>query len=83
MIADPQIVRSQNSAPLPGIRQDLELLPGTIVAQLGRTWRIRDPARNRFFDIGSFEFAVLSEWSEAIGIAELARRVSDTNFTVV
>ena len=83
MIADPQSVRSQNSAPLPGIRQDLELLPGPIVAQLGRTWRIRDPARNRFFDIGSFEFAVLSEWSEAVGITELAQRVSDATGSVI
>ena len=69
--------------PLPSIRQDLELLPGPIVAQLGRTWRVRDPARNRFFDIGPFEFAVLSHWSEAVGIAELAQRVSDSTRTVV
>ena len=68
---------------LPGIRQDLELLPGPIVARLGRTWRVRDPVRNRFFDIGPFEFEVLSEWSEAVGIAELAQRVSDSTGTVV
>lgn len=84
MIADPQVVGSRkNSGLLPGIRQDLELLSGPIVPQLGRTWRIRDPARNRFFDIGSFEFAVLSEWSEAVGIAELAQRVSDATGSVI
>ena len=73
----------KNNSPLPGIRQDLELLSGPVVAQLGRTWRIRDPVRNRFFDIGLFEFTVLSEWSEAVGIAELAQRVSDTTCTTV
>ena len=68
---------------LPDIRQDLELLQGPIVAQVGRTWRIRDPVRNRFFDVGPFEFAVLSEWSAAVGIAELAQRVSHSTRTVV
>ena len=41
---------------LPDIRQDLELLSGPVVRGLGSTWRIRDPSRNRFFDIGKFEF---------------------------
>lgn len=68
---------------LPEIRQDLELLQGPIVAQVGRTWRIRDPVRNRFFDVGPFEFAVLSDWSGAAGTAELARRVSHSTRTLV
>ena len=77
-------VAANPTALLPSIRQDLELLPGPVVEQLGRTWRIRDPARNRFFDIGPFEFAVISEWSAEIDASELARRVSirmDTSIT--
>lgn len=62
----------------PQIRQDLELLPGPVVANLGSTWRIRDPARNRFFDIGPFEFAVLSEWSSGLDLPRLAERVSES-----
>ncbi len=74
---------SKAGVTLPGIRQDLELLSGPMVAQIGRTWRIRDPVRNRFFDMGPFEFAVLSEWSGHIGITELAQRVSESTHTVV
>lgn len=74
--AAPDTPAARPPALLPGLRQDLELLPGPIVPRLGRTWRIRDPARNRFFDIGPFEFTALSEWSDAIGMAELAERVS-------
>lgn len=61
---------------LPQIRQDLELLPGPVVENLGSTWRIRDPARNRFFDIGPFEFIVLSEWTAGTSMPLLAERVS-------
>jgi putative peptide zinc metalloprotease protein len=76
-------VAANTSALLPGIRQDLELLPGPVLEQVGRTWRIRDPARNRFFDIGPFEFAVISAWSENIGAIELAQRVSERTGTTI
>lgn len=61
---------------LPDIRQDLELLRGPVVKGLGSTWRIRDPSRNRFFDIGKFEFIALSEWVPGINLPQLAERVS-------
>lgn len=61
---------------LAGLRQDLELLDGPVTPGIGQTWRIRDPARNRFFDIGLFEFSVLSVWRENLTLGDLARRVS-------
>ena len=70
---------SSSSTPrcLPRIRQDLELFPGPILDHIGQTWRIRDPARNRFFDIGPFEFAALSAWSENLTPEQLASSLSD------
>lgn len=62
---------------LPRLRQDLELFPGPVVDHLGQTWRIRDPARNRFFDIGPLEFAILSSWSDKYTPDELAEQVSE------
>lgn len=61
---------------LPNLRQDLELIPGPAVPGVGQTWRIRDPARNRFFDIGPLEFLVLSEWGVDDSVAALNERVS-------
>jgi len=61
---------------LPDIRQDLELYRGPFVKGLGSIWRIRDPSRNRFFDIGKFEFIALSEWRQGINLSQLAERIS-------
>lgn len=67
---------SPQSLTLAGLRQDLELLAGPITAGIGQTWRIRDPARNKFFEIGPFEFAVFSVWQEGLSLADLSQRVS-------
>lgn len=66
----------QNASLLPRLRQDLELFPGPVVDNVGQTWRIRDPARNRFFDIGPLEFAVLSAWSDTLTAFQVAEQVS-------
>ena len=63
---------------LPRLRQDLELLPGPVLDNIGRVWRIRDPARNRFFDIGPFEFAALSAWSDMPTLVKLAAHLNET-----
>lgn len=69
-------ISGRESLPLAGLRQDLELLEGPLVAGVGQTWRIRDPARNRFFEIGPFEFEVLSDWPHARTLGDLAARLS-------
>lgn len=63
---------------LPRLRQDLELLPGPVLDNIGRVWRIRDPARNRFFDMGPFEFAALSAWSDMPTLGKLAAHLTET-----
>jgi len=68
---------------LPAIRQDLELHRGPVVKRLGTTWRIRDPLRNRFFDIGKFELIALSEWVSGITLSQLAELVSANSGEVV
>lgn len=49
---------------LPGLRQDLRLMPGELQPDGAPAWRIHDPVRNRFFDIGWLEFELLSRWHE-------------------
>ena len=63
--------------PLPRLRQDLKLLPGPTEQDGAPTWRIHDPIRNRFFQIGWLEFELLSRWAEAADALDLVRRVAD------
>ena len=49
---------------LPGIRQDLRLLPGPRHRDGSPSWRILDPVRNQFFEIGWLEFELLARWKE-------------------
>ena len=60
---------------LPGLRQDLQLLPGEVQADGVPSWRIHDPVRNRFFDIGWIEFELLQRWREGATGAELIAEV--------
>ena len=49
-------------ASLPPIRQDLRLYPGPTHADGSPSWRILDPVRNSFFEIGWLEFELLARW---------------------
>ena len=60
---------------LPGLRQDLQLLPGELQVDGVPTWRIHDPVRNRFFDIGWIEFELLQRWREGATGGELIAEV--------
>lgn len=50
------------SPPLPALRQDLQLLPGLPHADGAPSWRIHDPVRNKFFELGWMEFELLARW---------------------
>ena len=63
---------------LPGLRQDLHLLPGNPQADGAPSWRIHDPVRNRFFDIGWIEFELLQRWGEGMPGADLIAEVGAT-----
>ena len=47
---------------LPPIREDLRLYPGPTHADGAPSWRILDPIRNSFFEIGWLEFELLARW---------------------
>src|SRR5512145_2469673 len=47
---------------LPPIREDLRLYPGPAHADGSPSWRILDPVRNSFFEIGWLEFELLARW---------------------
>lgn len=47
---------------LPPIREDLRLYPGPTHADGSPSWRILDPVRNSFFEIGWLEFELLARW---------------------
>src|SRR5882672_8426767 len=75
--------KSMGSAPgaaqptvLPPLREDLRLYPGPAQRDGSPSWRILDPIRNSFFEIGWLEFELLARWKEHRDAATLAARVS-------
>jgi len=61
---------------LPPVREDLRLYPGPAARDGSPTWRILDPVRNSFFEIGWLEFELLARWKEHKDAASLAARVA-------
>ena len=56
-------MQDQNKLMLPALREDLTLLPGPRHLDGSPSWRIHDPVRNQFFEIGWLEFELLSRWT--------------------
>jgi putative peptide zinc metalloprotease protein len=71
----PSIGAAQPAA-LPPLREDLRLYPGPAHRDGSPSWRILDPIRNSFFEIGWLEFELLARWKEHRDAATLAARVS-------
>ena len=61
---------------LPPVREDLRLYPGPPQRDGSPTWRVLDPVRNSFFEIGWLEFELLSRWKDHKDAASLAARVT-------
>src|SRR3954470_7035775 len=72
----PQLGAGEQAVPLPPVREDLRLYPGPPQRDGSPTWRILDPVRNSFFEIGWLEFELLARWKEHRDAATLAARVS-------
>jgi putative peptide zinc metalloprotease protein len=49
---------------LPPLREDLRLYPGPTHGDGSPSWRILDPVRNSFFEIGWLEFELLARWRQ-------------------
>jgi putative peptide zinc metalloprotease protein len=52
------------SVRLPRLREDLKLMGGPAHRDGSPSWRIQDPIRNSFFEIGWLEFELLARWHE-------------------
>lgn len=64
---------------LPPIREDLRLYPGPTHSDGSPSWRILDPVRNSFFEIGWLEFELLARWgTQRDPDALLARVAAET-----
>jgi putative peptide zinc metalloprotease protein len=60
---------------LPKLRQDLKLYESGQHRDGSPSWRILDPVRNRFFEIGWLEFELLARWAEHGTVEALADAV--------
>jgi putative peptide zinc metalloprotease protein len=67
---------TQDTLALPPLREDLRLYPGPSSRDGSPTWRILDPIRNSFFEIGWLEFELIARWSDYADSAALAAAVS-------
>ena len=61
---------------LPPLREDLRLYPGATLRDGSPSWRILDPIRNAFFEIGWLEFELIARWRECRDGATLVARVA-------
>lgn len=62
---------------VPKVRQDIKLYPGPRHRDGSPSWRILDPVRNRFFEIGWLEFELLARWAEHSTVDELIAHVEE------
>ena len=62
---------------LPRLREDLKLMRGPSHLDGSPSWRVQDPMRNSFFEIGWLEFELLSRWREHRTLDGTAARESD------
>jgi len=61
---------------LPGLREDIQLLPGAETTGGEPTWVVFDPVRNRYFRIGWPAFQLLSRWTTG-SATQLVEQVLD------
>jgi putative peptide zinc metalloprotease protein len=59
----PGVAQPPEPPRVPKLRQDIKLYPGARHRDGSPSWRILDPVRNRFFEIGWLEFELLARWS--------------------
>ncbi|TNM61739.1 site-2 protease family protein [Aliirhizobium smilacinae] len=74
-VAQPQIGQPQD-APLPALRQDLQIMRVGASYSGAPTWVVFDPIRNRFFRITYEMFQVLSFWNVSRTVGNLLKAVN-------
>lgn len=79
-MADPKAAVAQpttQALALPALREDLRLIPGEAHRDGSPSWRIVDPVRNSFFQIGWLEFELLARWREHADADSLVAAVAE------
>jgi putative peptide zinc metalloprotease protein len=61
-MASPRVLPPVLPALLPPLRDDIEIFEAGASAAGTPSWRLYDPLRNRFFQIGEAEFQMLAHW---------------------
>jgi putative peptide zinc metalloprotease protein len=64
-------------APLPAMREDLHVQRVGAYRDGSPRFRIHDPLRNRYFELGLIEVELLAQWREGATAVELAQGVSE------
>ncbi len=75
IVGQPQIAKPQD-APLPALRQDLQIMRVGASYSGAPTWVVFDPIRNRFFRITYEMFQLLSLWNVSHTVGNLLRTVN-------
>lgn len=60
--------------PLPELRPDLALLPGSAAEDGSPTWLIHDVVRNRYFKLGLDAFRAISQWQSGMTSANFLKK---------
>ena len=69
-------------APVPDLRDDLQLFPGPPAYDGAPTWTVYDPVRGRYFRLGREAFEMLARWGAGSPAAVAAAVVRDTTVEV-
>jgi putative peptide zinc metalloprotease protein len=64
-------------AKVPRLRQDIKLYGGPRHRDGSPSWRILDPVRNRFFEVGWLEFELLARWADHATVDTLIGQVEE------
>lgn len=75
IVGQPQIAKPQD-APLPALRQDLQIMRVGASYSGAPTWVVFDPIQNRFFRITYEMFQLLSLWNVSHTVGNLLRSVN-------
>src|SRR3954470_5152812 len=69
--------------PLPPLRSDLHIQRVGTFRDGSPRFRIHDPLRNRYFELGMVDVDILSHWQAGENPRELAQRMDDEGATAV
>lgn len=69
-------VADETTAPLPAMREDLHVQRVGAYRDGAPRFRIHDPLRNRYFELGLIEVELLAQWRQGATAVELAAGVS-------